>query len=78
VPSTRRVEEALSRLPEARNVRVQDVVVTDEGLVVTLEKTFAAVTSLAESHDQMADLERALRASLPEVVRIHINPEISS
>jgi cation diffusion facilitator family transporter len=78
VPSTRRVEEALSRLPEARNVRVQDVVVTDEGLVVTLEETFAGVTSLAESHDQMADLERALRASLPEVVRIHINPEISS
>ena len=78
VPSARRVEEALSRLPEARNVRVQDVVVTDEGLVVTLEKTFAGVTSLAESHDQMASLERALRASLPEVVRIHINPEISS
>lgn len=78
VPSTRRVEEALSRLPEARNVRVQDVVVTDEGLVVTLEKTFAGVTPLAESHDQMANLERALRASLPEVVRIHINPEISS
>jgi cation diffusion facilitator family transporter len=78
VPSTRRVEEVLSRLPEARNVRVQDVVVTDEGLVVTLEKTFAGVTPLAESHDQMADLERALRASLPEVVRIHINPEISS
>jgi cation diffusion facilitator family transporter len=78
VPSTRRVEEALSQLPEARNVRVQDVVVTDEGLVVTLEKTFAGVTSLAESHDQMASLERALRASLPEVVRIHINPEIAS
>ena len=78
VPSTRRVEEALSQLPEARNVRVQDVVVTDEGLVVTLEKTFTGVTSLAESHDQMASLERALRASLPEVVRIHINPEISS
>jgi hypothetical protein len=33
---------------------------------------------LAESHDQMASLERALRASLPEVVRIHINPEIAS
>ena len=77
VPSTRRVEEVLSQLPEARNVRVQDVVVTDEGLVVTLEKTFAGVTSLAESHDQMASLERALHASLPEVVRIHINPEIS-
>ena len=38
VPSTRRVEEALSQLPEAGNVRVQDVVVTDEGLVVTSRK----------------------------------------
>ena len=78
VPSTRRVEEVLSELPEAKDVRVQDVVVTDEGLVVTLEKTFSGVTSLAESHGQMASLERALHASLPEIVRIHINPEIAS
>ncbi len=78
VPSTRRVEQILSELPEARDVRVQDVVVTDDGLVVTLEKTFSGVTSLADSHDQMASLERALHASLPEIVRIHINPEIAS
>jgi cation diffusion facilitator family transporter len=78
VPSTRRVEEVLAQLPEAKNVRLQDVVVTDDGLVVTLEKTFAAVTSLADSHGEMAGLERALHAALPEVVRIHINPEIAS
>ena len=47
-------------------------------LVVTLEKTFTEVTSLAKSHEQMARLERALHASLPEVVRIHINPEVAS
>jgi divalent metal cation (Fe/Co/Zn/Cd) transporter len=77
-PSTRRVEEALTQLAEARNVKVQDVLVTDEGLVVTLEKSFPGATSLAESHDQMAGLERALRTSLPDVVRVHINPEIAS
>jgi cation diffusion facilitator family transporter len=77
-PSTRRVEEALTQLAEARNVKVQDVLVTDEGLVVTLEKSFPGATSLAETHDQMAGLERALRASLPDVVRVHINPEIAS
>jgi cation diffusion facilitator family transporter len=77
-PSTRRVEEVLAQLAEARNVKVQDVLVTDEGLVVTLEKSFAGATSLAETHDQMAGLERALRTSLPDVVRVHINPEIAS
>jgi cation diffusion facilitator family transporter len=78
VPSTRRVEEALSKLPEARNVSVQDVLVTDEGLVVTLEKTFQGTTSLAQTHELMAGLERAIHASLPEVIRVHINPEIDT
>lgn len=41
-PSTQRVQEALSKLPEAKNVKLQDVLVTDEGLVVTLEKIFRA------------------------------------
>ena len=77
-PSTRRVEEALSKLPEARNVRVQDVLVTDEGLVVTLEKTFKGTTSLAQTHELMAGLERAIHAALPEVIRVHVNPEIAS
>jgi divalent metal cation (Fe/Co/Zn/Cd) transporter len=76
LPSTRRVEEALSKLPEARNVRVQDVLVTDEGLVITLEKTFKGTTSLAQTHELMAGLERAIHTSLPEVTRVHINPEI--
>ena len=75
-PSTRRVEEALSKLLEAKDVRVQDVLVTDEGLVVTLEKTFNGSTSLAQTHDLMAGLERAIHSSVPEVIRVHINPEI--
>jgi len=76
LPSTRRLEQALANLPEAKNVRVQDVLVTDEGLVVTLEKTFKGTTSLAQTHQLMAGLERAIHASLPEVTRVHINPEI--
>jgi cation diffusion facilitator family transporter len=77
-PSARRVEEVLSILPEARNVTVRDVLVTDEGLVVTLEKAFSGTTSLAQSHQLMAGLERAIHASIPEVTRVHINPEIDS
>ena len=75
LPSTRHVEKALSNLPEAKNVRVQDVLVTDEGLVVTLEKTFKGTSSLAQTHELMAGLERAIHSSLPEVIRVHINPE---
>jgi cation diffusion facilitator family transporter len=78
LPSTRRVEQALSNLPEARNVRVQDVLVTDEGLVITLEKAFKGTTSLAQTHELMAGLERAIHASLSEVTRVHINPEIQA
>jgi cation diffusion facilitator family transporter len=75
-PSTRRVEEALAILPEARNVSVQDVLVTDEGLVLTLKKEFSGTTSLAQTHEWMAGLERAIHAAIPEVMRVHINPEI--
>ncbi len=78
VPSTRRVEEALAILPEARNVTVQDVLVTDEGLVVTLKKHFGGTTPLAQTHELMAGLERAIHTAIPEVTRVHINPEIES
>ena len=75
-PSNERVKEALAELSEASNIRVQDVLVTEEGLVVTLEKNFPGNTSLAETHALMANLERALRDALPEMARVHINPEI--
>jgi cation diffusion facilitator family transporter len=76
LPSTRHVEKVLASLPEAKNVRVQDVLVTDEGLVITLEKAFKGTSSLAQTHELMAGLERAIHASLPGVTRVHINPEI--
>jgi cation diffusion facilitator family transporter len=78
LPSTRHVEKVLANLPEAKNVRVQDVLVTDEGLVITLEKAFKGTTSLAQTHELMAGLERAIHASLSEVTRVHINPEIQA
>ena len=78
VPSTQRIQEVLSKLPEAKNVKLQDVLVTDEGLVVTLEKGFPGTTPLFETHELMGGLERALHTSIPDVVRVHINPEIAS
>jgi divalent metal cation (Fe/Co/Zn/Cd) transporter len=76
LPSTRRLQEALSKLPEAKNVKVQDVLVTDEGLVVTLEKAFNGSTSLEQTHEVMAGLERAIYSAVPDVIRVHTNPEI--
>jgi cation diffusion facilitator family transporter len=74
--STQRIQEALAKLPDTIGVHVEDVLVTDEGLVVTLEKEFAPGTPLAQAHDTMARLERSLRQAQPDVVRVHINPEI--
>ncbi len=77
LPSRRHVQEALTKIPEAAGVQVADVLVTDEGLVVTLQKDFNGKTPVGEAHDLMARLERDIRSSVPEVVRVHINPDIA-
>jgi cation diffusion facilitator family transporter len=71
------VREALAKLPHAANVRVHDVLETDEGLVVTLKENFPDETSLREAHEAMTDLERSLKLLLRKVVRVHVDPEIS-
>jgi cation diffusion facilitator family transporter len=75
--STQKVRDVLSKLPQAGNVRVNDALITDEGLVVTLEREFSGETSLREGHEAMTDLERRLKLSIPDVVRVHVDPEIS-
>ena len=65
------------RLPQAANVRVHDLLETEEGLVVTLKENFSRETSLREAHDAMTDQERSLKLSLPNIVRIHVDPEMS-
>jgi divalent metal cation (Fe/Co/Zn/Cd) transporter len=63
-------------LPEAANTRVRDALVTDEGLVVTLEREFPGEMSLRETHEAMTDLERELKVRVPDIVRVHVDPEI--
>jgi cation diffusion facilitator family transporter len=75
--SAEEVRDVFSKLSSAANVRVHDVLVTDEGLIVTLKESFSGETSLREAHDAMTDLERSLKLSFPEVVRVHVDPEIS-
>ena len=74
--STRKVCAVLSELPQAANTRVRDALVTDEGLVVTLEREFPGEMSLRETHEAMTDLERDLKLLVPDIVRVHVDPEI--
>jgi hypothetical protein len=63
-------------LPQAANTRVRDALVTDEGLVVTLEREFPGEMSLRETHQAMTDLERDLKLLVPDIARVHVDPEI--
>jgi len=54
------VRDLLSKLPSGANIRVHDVLVTDDGLVVTLKENFPGETSLREAHDAMTDLAAQL------------------
>ncbi len=60
------------------DVRIHDVLLTDEGLVVTLKRAFPGHTSLRETHEEMSELERTLKSLIPELARVHIDPEISN
>jgi divalent metal cation (Fe/Co/Zn/Cd) transporter len=75
--SAQEIRDVLSKLPQAANVRVHDVLLTEEGLVVTLKENFGGEMSLRKTHDVMTDLERTLKLSIPGVVRVHVDPEIS-
>jgi divalent metal cation (Fe/Co/Zn/Cd) transporter len=46
-------------------------------LVVTLEKEFPGEMSLRQVHEAMTDLERSLKLALPQVLGVHVDPEIS-
>jgi cation diffusion facilitator family transporter len=74
---TESVRNVVLGLPQATDVRIHDVLLTDEGLVVTLKRAFPGHTSLRETHEEMSELERTLKSLIPELARVHIDPEIS-
>jgi hypothetical protein len=43
---------------------------------VTLEREFPGEMSLREAHEAMTDLERDLKLGVPDIVRVHVDPEI--
>jgi divalent metal cation (Fe/Co/Zn/Cd) transporter len=58
-------------------VEIRDVLLTDQGIVVNLDRKFSGTTTLSEAHDHMAALERELRSKMSDLARVHINPEVS-
>ena len=74
--STQEVRDLLSKVPHGANTRVRDVLETDEGLVVTLEREFPGDMSLRQVHEAMTDLERSLKVALPKIIRVHVDPEL--
>ncbi|NLR62249.1 cation-efflux pump [Chitinophaga polysaccharea] len=75
IPSMEKVRLALADLTEYQHVDIDEVLLTDEGLVVTLIMTLPGDTSLANTHTIMYDLERALKLQVPDIIRVHIDPE---
>jgi cation diffusion facilitator family transporter len=74
--SWKRIHEALQSLPEYGVVVIRDVLLTDHGIVVNLDRKFSGTTTLSEAHDHMAALERELRSKISDLARVHINPEV--
>jgi len=75
---TQSVRDVVLSLAQAADVRVHDVLITDEGLVVTVQRAFPGDRSLRETHEEMTELERTLKPLIPDLARVHIDPEISN
>jgi cation diffusion facilitator family transporter len=72
---TKQIGDALSNILDYDHVLLEDVLLTDEGLVVTLVIGMEDDTPLSEAHLTMHNLERSLRKLIPNVLRVHIDPE---
>ncbi|MBV9491031.1 MAG: cation transporter [Verrucomicrobia bacterium] len=71
-----RVEAALRQCASDRQLIIGDVLATDDGWIVTVTEVFAPATSLKAAHEAMTGLEGTIRAAVPEVVRVHVDPEV--
>ncbi len=69
------VQTALAALDSGVEIKATEVFLTDGGLVVLLRCGFPAQLALLEVHTAMARLERALRRSVPDILRVQIEPE---
>jgi cation diffusion facilitator family transporter len=76
-PLNERVVQVLDALPYTQSILRTETLLTDKGMVVTLQAQFPGVTSLTEVHEAMADIEHDLQRAMPDIVSVQIDPEIS-
>lgn len=69
------MHELVDHLRHAHNVRVEEVLTTDEGLIVTVTIGLGEQMPLAKAHVIMSELDRVIRARNPEIIRVHVDPE---
>ena len=75
VPLSDEIQRVVTLLPEASAITQIETILTSEGAIVTLRHAFPRETPLRTVHDAMAQLERELRHSVPNIVRVQIDPE---
>ncbi len=73
--SMRSMRELVTHLKHANNVRVEEVLITDEGQIVTVTIGMDEQMPLAKAHIIMSELERVIRARKSEIIRVHVDPE---
>lgn len=69
------IQRVVSQLPDAATITEVETILTSEGAIVTMRRAFPRDTPLRDVHNAMAHLERELRRSVPDVVRVQIDPE---
>lgn len=72
---TKRTQEALIQYGHPKGVFLEDAFQTEEGWIVILRMEIDGQTSLAKAHTLMYNFEHSLRTIIPEITRIHIDPE---
>jgi len=72
------IEAALHAIPESNNVTRIESFLIESGVVVTLACAYPSTLPLTDVHKSMASLERALRHSVPTIVRVQLDPEIAA
>ncbi len=76
-PLEERIQQTLQALPGLPPILRAETLLTDNGVVLTLQCHFPGNTLLTEVHETMVCIEHDVRQALPDVVSVQIDPEIN-
>ena len=69
------VEAALRAMPDGGGVSSVNSYLIENGSVVALTCNYPGDTPLSVVHDRMAHLENVVRAHVPSISRLHVDPD---